>query len=161
MRIHHARIDDAMRVRAVRLRALADAPDAFSTTLEQDRARPDEDWRARLSTDRTATFLATTADGDVGMAVGAPYDGSPGAAGLFGMWVDPRARGGGVGGALVDAVLAWARSRGYRRILLDVGDENAAAIALYARRGFVPNGVTGTLPPPRTHVREHQRERAP
>ena len=60
--------------------------------------------------------------------------------------------------ALIDAVLGWARVGGARRLLLDVGDHNQPAIALYARKGFEPNGETGSYPAPRNHIREHQRE---
>ena len=90
-------------------------------------------------------------------ASGADYEWEDGAAGLFGMWVAPSARGQGAGGALVDAVVAWARAEAFPRILLDVGDDNEPAIHLYASRGFVPTGVTTTLPAPRDHVHEHQR----
>jgi ribosomal protein S18 acetylase RimI-like enzyme len=74
------------------------------------------------------------------------------------MWVAPEARGQGVGNALIDAVIEYARSSGAIRLLLDVGDHNQQAIALYARKGFKPNGQTGSLPAPRNHIREHQRE---
>jgi hypothetical protein len=43
-------------------------------------------------------------------------------------------------------------------MLLEVANENGAAIGLYARTGFAPNGATGSLPPPRDHILEHQRE---
>ena len=74
------------------------------------------------------------------------------------MWVAPEARGQGVGNALIDAVIEYARSSGASRLLLDVADHNQQAIALYARKGFKLNGKTGTLPAPRNHIREHQRE---
>jgi ribosomal protein S18 acetylase RimI-like enzyme len=64
-----------------------------------------------------------------------------------------------VGDALLRAAVAHARDLGARRLLLDVGDHNAHAIALYARHGFEPTGRTGTLPPPREHVLEHERAR--
>jgi len=147
------------RVRAVRLRALRDAPDAFGTTLAEDEARPAPEWRLRLEDPDGATFVAAEGGRDVGLVVGQAYDGEDGAAGLFAMWVAPEARGRGLGGALVDAVVAWARAGGYRRVLLDVADANAAAIRLYEGRGFVPTGVKGTLPPPREHIPEHQRAR--
>jgi GNAT superfamily N-acetyltransferase len=147
----------AERVRAVRLRALADAPDAFGTTLAEDGARPIEDWRTRLGDPGAATFLSLHEGRDAGLARGAPFEGEEGAAGLFAMWVAPEARGRGVGGALVDAVVAWARAAGYRRLLLEVADGNLPAIRLYGGRGFAPDGVTGSLPPPRHHVREHRR----
>ena len=148
--------DDWERVRPVRLRALADTPDAFGSTLAREEAFGETDWRERLNGDDRITFLATTTAGDdVGLIGSAPYDGH---AGLFSMWVAPEARGAGVGGALVDAVVAWAESQGHAKVLLDVGDNNAPAIALYASKGFEPNGVAGTLSPPREHITEHQRE---
>lgn len=36
-------------------------------------------------------------------------------------------------------------------------DVKRAGIRLYVRKGFEPTGVTGTLPPPRVHILEHQR----
>jgi ribosomal protein S18 acetylase RimI-like enzyme len=158
--IEPAQPDHWKRFRAIRLRSLADSPDAFGTTLAEDEARPLGDWRARLENPEVAQFLAVDAAGnDIGIVVGAPYDGLETAtAGLFAMWVAPEARGAGVGGAMVDQVIAWARGAGFERLLLDVADQNAAAIALYESRGFLPNGNADTLPPPRDHVMEHQRE---
>jgi ribosomal protein S18 acetylase RimI-like enzyme len=43
-----------------------------------------------------------------------------------------------------------------KRLFLDVVETNTPAIALYARKGFVPTGEAGTLPPPRDHIREIQ-----
>jgi hypothetical protein len=37
-----------------------------------------------------------------------------------------------------------------------VAEGNAPAIARYTKKGFLPNGVVGTLPPPRQHIREIQ-----
>lgn len=147
--------DDWGRNRAIRLRALADTPDAFGSTLADARQMSEAAWRQRLTRTDSATFVATTTDQkDVGLIVGAPYDDEMG---LYSMWVAPAARQQGVGGALVDAVIAWARQSGRSKLVLDVGDENHAAIALYVSRGFRPNGRTGTLPPPRDHILEHQR----
>ena len=145
------------RVRRIRLRALADAPDAFGTTLAEDEARPLGEWRGRLEEPETATFLATADGEDVGLVTGRPFEGREGDAGLFGMWVAPGFRGRGMGGGLVDAVVAWARAAGFARVLLEVADANAPAIRLYASRGFEPTGVTGSLPAPRQHVLEHER----
>jgi len=95
---------------------------------------------------------------DVGLVRGACDDLQPDAAWLISMWVSPEVRGQGVGEALIDAVVEWARVSGARRVLLAVGDHNQSAIALYARKGFEPNGTIGSLPTPRSHIREHQRE---
>jgi hypothetical protein len=43
-------------------------------------------------------------------------------------------------------------------VLLDVGEQNSAAIGLYESLVFAPNGNAGALPPPREHVREIQME---
>ena len=141
------------------MRALHDSPDAFGTTLAVDEARPPEEWRERLENPEVAQYLAVDSAGsDIGIVVGAPWVGLESTAGLFAMWVAPEARGAGVGGALVDRVIAWARDAGFAKLLLDVADQNAPAIALYESRGFRPNGDTDTLPPPREHITEHQRE---
>ncbi|MHC5010036.1 MAG: GNAT family N-acetyltransferase [Planctomycetota bacterium] len=156
-RIDRMTPEDWERVRAIRLRSLADAPDAFGTTLAEDEVRPLAEWRTRLENPEAATFLATADGEDVGLVTGVAYDGRPGAAGLFGMWVAPESRGHGIGGALVDAVVTWARAAGFDRILLDVGDDNGPATGLYRSRGFERTGRTGTLSPSRAHVLEHER----
>ena len=143
------------RGRGVRLRSLADTPDAFGATLDRENAFDDQRWVSRVARQDAATFVAVSVEGrDIGMVVMAPYEQQ---IGLFGIWVDAEARMGGVGGRLVDAGIDWARGRGFSHVFLDVGDGNRAAIALYESRGFLPTGESGSLPPPREHVREHQR----
>ena len=56
---------------------------------------------------------------------------------MDGIFVDPTARGRGVGTALLDAIVDEARARGYAEVRLDVIDNNPRARALYERRGFV------------------------
>jgi len=55
---------------------------------------------------------------------------------MDGLFVAEEARGQGVGTALIDAITAEAKRRGYRQIRLDVVDTNKRAKALYLRRGF-------------------------
>jgi len=50
--------------------------------------------------------------------------------------VAERAEGRGVGSALLSAAEDWARSRGARRLTLNVFEKNRRARALYERRGF-------------------------
>ena len=150
--------DEGPRLRAIRLRALRDAPDAFASTLEEAAARTSENWTSQVL--ELPTFVAVSDGQDVGM-VRYAQDGAGAETGwLISMWVAPHVRRQGVGGALVDAVAEWARSRGATRLLLDVADANAPAVSLYARKGFEPTGKSGTLPPPREHIREHRRELA-
>lgn len=157
-RVRRAASDDWRLVRSVRLQALADTPDAFGTTLAKDQDRADSEWIARVANPGVAHFLAGAPSGNqVGMVVGAPYTDFEDAAGLFGMWVSPDVRGRGIGSTLVDAVVEWARGGEYKRILLHVADDNIAAIRLYESKGFLPTGRTGTIPPPREHIQEHER----
>jgi ribosomal protein S18 acetylase RimI-like enzyme len=59
----------------------------------------------------------------------------------LGMLVRASRRGQGVGDALVAACVEWARARGAREVVLHVFPHNTAAIALYAKHGFVERGV--------------------
>jgi ribosomal protein S18 acetylase RimI-like enzyme len=145
---------EGARLRAIRLRALADAPDAFASTLADAEALDVERWEAQV--EALPTFVWCEAGVDLGMVRCAPYDDDPDAAYLISMWVAPEARGRGIGDALVAAVAAWARDRGLRRVFLDVGEQNRSARALYERAGFVSSGVTGALPAPRERVCELQ-----
>ena len=56
---------------------------------------------------------------------------------MDGICVADTARGQGVGTALLDAICAEGRSRGYPSVRLDVIDVNPRARALYERQGFV------------------------
>ena len=58
------------------------------------------------------------------------------------MYVQPANRHGGVGRALLDRLIAIARSAGYERIRLDSTDFMTAAHGLYRSRGFVEIGRT-------------------
>ena len=157
--VNQVAAEDWARVRAIRLRSLEDAPDAFASTYQAEAQAASSFWQQRLSDPDAATFLAAVERADIGITTGAAFVGKPGAAGLFGMWVDSSARGTGVGDVLVRTVIDWARARGFDRVLLEVADYNHAAIALYARHGFEPTGRRGTLPAPREHIWEHERVR--
>jgi ribosomal protein S18 acetylase RimI-like enzyme len=86
--------------------------------------------------------LVAESDGRwIGMAVGGPHRDYPGEAGLYAMWVDPSARGAGVAHALVEGVVAWARSTGFPVLRLRVTISNDAAVRLYVRCGFSDAGL--------------------
>jgi len=62
----------------------------------------------------------------------------------------PEYRGRGIGGQLVDVAIAHIRRRGGRRIFLDVRHDNALAVALYQRRGFICYDTTYEMGLPAT-----------
>jgi GNAT superfamily N-acetyltransferase len=148
--------DDGPRLRSIRLRALANDPDAFGTTHEEASAYPDETWAKQVT--ELPTFVGVDNERDVAMVRCARDRHRPDTAFLISMWVAPEVRRQNIGGTLVDLVVRWARSSGVHRLLLDVADLNVPAVRLYAGKGFEPNGNARTFPPPRDHIREHQRE---
>jgi GNAT superfamily N-acetyltransferase len=135
--------------RALRFRALTDSPDAFATTLADARSRSDAEWREQVAATCAAStrvlFVGVRGSDPVGLVFGRLEDAAPHIAHLGAMWVDPSARGSGVGFALVHSVLAWARTRDARRIELQVTEGNANAERLYARAGFVATEETQPL----------------
>ncbi len=60
--------------------------------------------------------------------------------GDLGMLVDRGWRGRGVGSALVQAAIDWARGQGLHKLCLEVFAHNTAAIALYRKSGFAEEG---------------------
>ena len=134
--------------RALRLRALENAPEAFANTLADALQQPESYWEQRTQSltapGRNVMFIAEHAGAPFGLAFGLVYE--AGVAHLGGMWVDPALRGRGLGRALVEAVIEWARDRGFTRIDLWVTERNQPAVRLYERTGFEPTGRRGVLP---------------
>ena len=129
-------------LRELRLRALADAPDAFGATFEEESADPDAAWQRRTERPDGIMIVAVADDGRfVGLASGGPAEGFPDSAGIYGMWVDPAVRGQRVGERLIAAIVPWAEAQGYARIGLGVTIGNDAAVALYERLGFEDTGL--------------------
>lgn len=147
--------DEWEQYKNTRLHALSDSPEAFGSTFEVENSFTPKKWKQRLARMDCITLVALSKE-EVGhgLIVGAPYDGQ---AGIFSMWVDPNYRGQGLGTKLIQNVVDWAKENKKEQILLDVGDENIPAIKLYYRNGFEPNGIVGSLPPPRENIKEHQR----
>lgn len=72
----------------------------------------------------------------VGSVMCVREDGAPGTARLRLLLVDPEGRGQGVGALLVGTVVAFARSVGYRELVLWTNDVLTDARKLYERAGF-------------------------
>ena len=59
---------------------------------------------------------------------------------LFKIAVLPDERGRGTGAALLDAAADWCRRQNAQSLLLEVREDNAAALALYGKKGFRVTG---------------------
>jgi ribosomal protein S18 acetylase RimI-like enzyme len=134
----------------------ADVEPAVAVWLAANRARreglpprPGQEARARSHVSNPGAFLLVADDAGkvVGMALGTQALADDG----FGppvewlchvsmVFVAPDHWGGGIGGRLVDAALAEARSRGYERAQLWTQVDNVRARRLYEGRGFRPSG---------------------
>jgi len=144
--IREAAPDDWPILRDIRLTALADAPDAFASTYAREEAFEQADWLARIV--GGGSFLAYLPEIDasepVGLAGG--FTPQPGVIELVSMWVRPKARGRGVGAALIAAVTDWAKVSDATVVHLWVSEDNAPACLLYQRCGFVLAGQRQPLP---------------
>ncbi len=60
---------------------------------------------------------------------------------VYDMWVAPQLRRQGVATRLLERVADWCRTRGYRRLKLEVAATNAAARGLYRSSGFAEERV--------------------
>jgi GNAT superfamily N-acetyltransferase len=138
MVVRRATSEDWRELRALRLRALADSPDAFLATFGEAQARSDDEWQ-----DWGSSGVVFVDDAFDGMAGGFVTD--EGDVMLWGMWVAPDRRGSGLAEALARAVIDWARGERVLRVVLWVVIGNAPAERFYARLGFAPTGVTARL----------------
>jgi len=149
IRIRRVEPGDGLRLKRVRLAALEDSPDAFSSTNAAEAARSDEEWAARAQAGSAGvariTLFAEGAQGVVGLIGGYRATDSSATVELVSMWVDPSARRSGVGRALVEAVLDWARETEASEVALGVMESNPAATQLYSATGFIPTGTATPL----------------
>jgi ribosomal protein S18 acetylase RimI-like enzyme len=149
--VRQALPSDAPGVSQLRLEALRDHPEAFSSEYEAERARSPAEWEAwvqRADGTDGALFLADVGTELAGMV--AVFRGhSPKtqySATLSGLYVRPAHRrahsgGTGIGTQLVQACIGWAQARGVTILKLGVNVANTAAIQFYARRGFHVYGL--------------------
>jgi len=143
VRTERLEADQWVRLQGVRLRALHDAPDAFGSTVAQERDAPEEQWRHLLGLG--PWWVAATDDGDVGVVAGGHHAGTDDLW-VYSMWVQRDYRGEGVAELLLGEVVAWAVAEGAGRLGLDVTDRVPRARRFYERHGFIASGVTFPLP---------------
>ena len=123
--------------KAIRLRALADTPDAFASTLEYEAAFDDKAWTRRI--EGAHRLIAWDGDEPVGTITGLP-DGE-----MVAVWVAPDQRGTGLSDRMVEELAVWAKAAGLQQLRIWIADGNDAARALYDRTGFVETGETAVM----------------
>lgn len=134
---------DASAYRTLRLRALREHPEAFTTTYEEAERQPLAFSEQRLgSTDQRfwGAFEGGRLCGAVGLDFGSRAR-TRHKATLVAMYVAPEHAGRGLGQALVGALLADARASGLEMVVLTVTEGNGSATKLYERAGFRSFGV--------------------
>jgi ribosomal protein S18 acetylase RimI-like enzyme len=132
---------DATLVRSLRLRALREHPDAFTSSYEQDRDLPVEATSQRLA---AHPFWGAYHHAELRGFVGFERDLRPKSrhkATVMGMYVAPEAGGQGVGRKLLEALIAHARVNGVESLVLTVTDGNERATRLYEAAGFRSFGI--------------------
>lgn len=120
----------------------------LATEPPVDRREVRARWNALLLTGEGTLLCAVDGGAHVGLSAlvgrSAPE---------LGMLVARGRRGQGVGGALLEASVAWAADHGARHVVLHVFPHNTAAIALYSRHGFEDRGLVRRAYPRRNGER--------
>jgi RimJ/RimL family protein N-acetyltransferase len=109
--VKQAKDSDWRDLRAVRLKALESDPGVFASTLREESAMTEIDWKEWLKSDDIAIFLIyddATLVGMTGIVVDR-NDPDKKKAILWGSWLEPSARGKGLSQILYQARLEWAR----------------------------------------------------
>jgi GNAT superfamily N-acetyltransferase len=128
MEVRQARAADWAVLRELRLWALADTPDAFASTLDQEATFPERVWRRRAEDgEGSVNFIAFEGGAGIGMAAIFAVASVPGRMHLVGMWVDPQHRRRGVAQALIKQTMCWDKERQAREVILWVADHNIPA----------------------------------
>lgn len=145
-RVRRIRADEGALLKTLRVRALAEEPEAFGESVAEAEARDEAEFMARARAasvgGRRAWFLAElgpepgSSDEHVAVGLAMGRRRPPDTCMVFSVWVAGTARRRGVGRALVDAIAGWARSWGAVMLVLWVYRSNEPAIRFYERLGF-------------------------
>ena len=116
----------------LRLQALTDTLGSHDAQHRQESSFTAAQWRRRLRAH--AQFAAFVGDRPVGL-IGAQREHADSVY-LYSLWLQPEARGHGLGTALLSAAVDWARTHGARTVTLRVQPANASAQRMYEGLGF-------------------------
>ena len=136
---------DAAMHRGVRLRGLREHPDAFTSSYEEEAAKPLAATEARLAPDADGRMWGAFVDGALVGTIGLLREQrakNRHKCDVFGMYVAPEHTRRGVGKALLSFAIGVARNEpGLEQLVLTVTDTNVIARTLYEKVGFRSFGV--------------------
>jgi ribosomal protein S18 acetylase RimI-like enzyme len=135
--------DDAPAYRTLRLRALWEFPEAFTSSAEEDEKQPMEVWEIRLAGEHS-TFWGAFEGGQLCGMVGLERERrskNRHKANVVGMYVSQEYFGTGMGRALMDALVGAARDEGLSLLVLTVTEGNTVAVNFYQGCGFRSFGI--------------------
>ncbi len=139
MSIRQLKPEDAASLVALRREALESHPLAFGASIEDDRALSLKFVRTSLADSEQAVFGGFEEGNLIGMVgvIRASKVKLRHKAHIWGMYVSPRARGKGIGRALLESAIDQARAwPGVEQLALGVTETATAARALYEAAGF-------------------------
>jgi len=145
--IRQAQETDVSAFRELRLEALQNHPEAFSSDYSLNLAKPLSEWSDRLQFQQRGytemIYFAISSEKLIGMT-GIVMGNSPktehGAL-IWGVYVQPHWRGFHIAEGLLTACVDWARTRVVKIVKLAVVTTNTSAIRCYTRLGFKVYGV--------------------
>jgi len=130
-----ATINDFDRLRALRLAALKDTPDAFGAKYEDEAEKPISDWQNRL---KNTNWCFVVADGvDIGLlAVDRAEKDRNSDCWLSSWWIRDEFRGSGIPKLMLNWLEQLCIEKKWEKIGLGVWPDNLRAISAYKKLGF-------------------------
>ena len=130
-----ATVNDVDRLRALRLAALKDTPDAFGAKYEDEAEKPILDWQNRL---KNTNWCFVVADGvDVGLlAVDRAEKDRNSDCWLSSWWIHQDHRGSGIPKLMLNWLEQLCAENSWEKIGLGVWPDNLRAISAYKKLGF-------------------------
>lgn len=133
-------VDDAPALRDLRLQALEEKRQFFTTSYDQEKSRTLQQWREAAQETEKRAIIGAFVDGKLIAMVGArPWDKDD--TGLTAYWhseyTSPEWRGKQITGELLKRRDQWCRSHGYQKAVFTINEENKKAQAVHESKGAI------------------------